>query len=134
MRSSEEAVNQSVKKQVMISVTGGILALLITILLILGVSVLVLMGIVPEAFLGKAAMALAFLGSAAGAWVAVKQGRGKTLILSLGSAIVFFLLLMLGRGLFFENVDGNISGIAISVLLGGALSGILGGRSKKRRK
>lgn len=134
MRSNEEVVGGEVSRQLKMSAVGAGFCALATLGLVLAASVLVLMGIITADMMGYAAIVIAFLGTALGALIAVKSGKGKTLISGICTAAIFLIFLFIGKTLFFRDASGNIPGIAIAVMAGGITAGFLGGTSKKRRK
>lgn len=130
MRSNED---KNIQKQATAVVTGGLLSLIITFCLILITSVFVQNGTLPDSGLGWLVMLLAFVGSFAGAYFAIKKSNGKTLIMGIGSSAVFFLALLVCRLLLFDYIEGGIAGVCASVFLGGICSGLLGGKLLSRK-
>ena len=67
---------------------------------------------------------------------AVRQGRGRSLLMGFGAGLILFLLLLTAGFLFYESADlrnGGL-GLLLSCGCGGALAGVLGGQPKKKRR
>lgn len=75
-------------------------------------------------------------GALAGGLLAVRQGRGRSLLMGFGAGLILFLLLLTAGFLFYESADlrnGGL-GLLLSCGCGGALAGVLGGKPKKKRR
>ena len=71
-----------------------------------------------------------------GGLLAVRQGRGRSLLMGFGAGLILFLLLLTAGFLFYESADlrnGGL-GLLLSCGCGGALAGVLGGKPKKKRR
>ena len=76
------------------------------------------------------------LGARGGGLLAVRQGRGRSLLMGFGAGLILFLLLLTAGFLFYESADlrnGGL-GLLLSCGCGGALAGVLGGKPKKKRR
>lgn len=74
-------------------------------------------------------------GSFLGGLLALRQQQGKTLLIGIGTGVIFFLfLLVAGVVLYHSIAPVKIGGgIFASALIGGALSGIAAARPQKRK-
>ena len=89
-----------------------------------------------QGMMDSAVMAACALGALAGGLLAVRQGRGRSLLMGFGAGLILFLLLLTAGFLFYESADlrnGGL-GLLLSCGCGGALAGVLGGKPKKKRR
>ena len=121
-------------------VCGGILALAVCFLFLLGASAAISVGAVGEQMLYQLTVAGCVLGSFAGGTFAVKR-CGGALLTGLTTGCVLFLLMLTIGTLCFDTVSLEEGGLGLlgGVLCGGAAAGLMGsGRGmdsrKKRRK
>ena len=108
---------------------GGVLAGVVTILVLLICAVLVSVGLVPV----EAACAL---GAFAGGIYAVRHVEGRSLLAGLGVGVVLFLLLLTAGFIVYQgaSVANGGAGILCACLCGGAIPGLLGRKPKKKRR
>ena len=115
---------------------GGVLAGVVTILALLACAVLVSSGLLRECWMVGSVLAVCVIGAFAGGTYAVQAIGGRALLVGLGVGLVLFLLLLTAGLLAFETASleqGRI-GICCACLCGGAISGMLGRKPKKKRK
>ena len=136
-RRNEEANSGSEWLNAMCEVLkGGVLAGVTTILVLLACSVLVSAGAVPVGAMYGAVLASCVLGALVGGSYAVRRVGSRSLLVGLGVGTVLFLLLLTAgliayRGTSIAN-DG--AGVLCACLCGGAIPGLMGGKSKKKRR
>ena len=115
---------------------GGVLAGVTTILALLVCSVLVSMGMVPVGAMYGAVLAVCVLGGLTGGIYATCRVNGRSFLAGLGVGMVlFFLLLTAGLIAYHGASSANVgAGILCACLCGGAISGLLGRKPKKKRR
>ncbi|MCI8422379.1 MAG: TIGR04086 family membrane protein [Lawsonibacter sp.] len=115
---------------------GGVLAGVVTILALLACAVLVSSGLLRECWMVGSVLAVCVIGAFAGGTYAVQAIGGRALFVGLGVGLVLFLLLLTAGLLAFETASLEQGGIGIccACLCGGAISGMLGRKPKKKRK
>lgn len=115
---------------------GGVLAGVVTILALLACAVLVSSGLLRERWMAGAVLAVCVIGAFAGGTYAVRAIGGRALFVGLGVGLVLFLLLLTAGLLAFETASLEQGGVGIccACLCGGAISGMLGRKPKKKRK
>jgi len=115
---------------------GGGVALAAALIVLALEAGLISFGILGEGQMDNAVMAACVLGGLIGGLVAVRRNRSKALLLGIGAGIVLFLLLltlgMLAYGV--PAVDQRGVTLGCACLCGGAIAGILGSASKKKRR
>ena len=122
---------------VMCALLKGALAAVLTALLTLAVcSLFISAGVIPEGAMDRTVLAACILGSLAGGLLAVRLVGRSTLLVGTGVGAVLFLVLLSVGWLLFETASLANGGLLIllACLCGGAMAGILGARSKKKRK
>ena len=108
---------------------GGALAFLTAVAILFLCALAVSNRWLGQGMMDSAVMAACALGALAGGLLAVRQGRGRSLLMG-------FLLLLTAGFLFYESADlrnGGL-GLLLSCGCGGALAGVLGGKPKKKRR
>ena len=115
---------------------GGVLAGVVTLLVLLMCAVLVSMGALQERWMEGAVLACCVAGALTGGAYGVRRIGSRTLLVGLGVGVVLFLLLMTAGLLAFEtaSVEHGGAGILCACLCGGGISGFFGRGSKKKRK
>ncbi|MDD4511186.1 MAG: TIGR04086 family membrane protein [Oscillospiraceae bacterium] len=116
-------------------ILGGGLGLAVC-LFLLGVGALAASkGWFPATMLSRICMAGCFLGGFFGGLLALRGGQGKTLLVGLGTAIVFFLFLLVAGVILYRDISPLETGwtLLVSALIGGALSGLVAARPKRRK-
>ena len=108
---------------------GGALAFLTAVAILFLCALAVSNRWLGQGMMDSAVMAACALGALAGGLLAVRQGRGRSLLMGFG-------LLLTAGFLFYESADlrnGGL-GLLLSCGCGGALAGVLGGKPKKKRR
>ena len=115
---------------------GGVLAGVVTILVLLICEVLVSVGLVPVEAMYGAVLAACALGAFAGGIYAVRHVEGRSLLAGLGVGAVLFLLLLTAGFIVYQgaSVANGGAGILCACLCGGAIPGLLGRKPKKKRR
>ena len=115
---------------------GGVLAGVVTILVLLICAVLVSVGLVPVEAMYGTVLAACALGAFAGGIYAVRHVEGRSLLAGLGVGVVLFLLLLTAGFIVYQgaSVANGGAGILCSCLCGGAIPGLLGRKHKKKRR
>ena len=115
---------------------GGALAFLTAVAILFLCALAVSNRWLGQGMMDSAVMAACALGALAGGLLAVRQGRGRSLLMGFGADLILFLLLLTAGFLFYESADlrnGGL-GLLLSCGCGGALAGVLGGKPKKKRR
>lgn len=130
MRKNEES-EPNLKRYVLSSLVGGLLALGVCLVLLLIFSAAVLSGNLPEGAAYALSLVSAAVAALTGGFFAAKQSGGRYLFCGIGAGLVFFILLFLCGALFFDGVSlaGGL-GAAVAALLSGAGGGVLGGNTR----
>ena len=115
---------------------GGVLAGVVTILVLLICAVLVSVGLVPVEAMYGAVLAACALGAFAGGIYAVRHVEGRSLLAGLGVGVVLFLLLLTAGFIVYQgaSVANGGAGILCACLCGGAIPGLLARKPKKKRR
>ena len=115
---------------------GGVLAGVVTILVLLICAVLVSVGLVPVEAMYGAVLAACALGAFAGGIYAVRHVEGRSLLAGLGVGAVLFLLLLTAGFIVYQgaSVANGGAGILCACLCGGAIPGLLARKPKKKRR
>ena len=115
---------------------GGALAGVTSILALLICAVLVSIGAMPVGDMYGAVLAVCALGTLVGGSFAVHRGGGRSLPAGLGVGLVLFLLLLTAGLIAYEgaSVANGGAGILCACLCGGAISGLLARKPKKKRR
>ena len=116
--------------------TGGVLALGVSIGVLMGIAALVSGGLMSEGTLEHSVMCACVLGGLVGGLWAVLRLRRRTLLVGAGVGVIEFLLLLTIGLLVFDRTpqEADVLQNLLACCCGGALAGILGSRPKKRRK
>ena len=115
---------------------GGVMALAICCLFLLGASVAISSGLAGEGLIYQLTIVGCVLGGFGGGLFAVKR-CGGALLTGLAVGVVLFLLLLTIGALFFETMELEAGGIGLLCggLCGGAAAGLVnGGKGKPARK
>ena len=115
---------------------GGVLAGVTTILALLVCSLMVSTGILPVEAMYGAVLACCVLGALVGGIYTVHQVSGRSLLVGGGVGAVLFLLLLTAGLIVYEgaSIANGGAGILCACLCGGAISGLLSGKHKKKRR
>ena len=115
---------------------GGVLAGVTTILALLVCSVLVSMGMVPVGAMYGAVLAVCVLGGLTGGIYATCRVNGRSFLAWLGVGMVLFFLLLTAGLIAYHgaSIANGGAGILCACLCGGAISGLLGRKPKKKRR
>ena len=100
---------------------GGALAFLTAVAILFLCALAVSNRWLGQGMMDSAVMAACALGALAGGLLAVRQGRGRSLLMGFGAGLILFLR------------NGGL-GLLLSCGCGGALAGVLGGKPKKKRR
>ena len=120
----EKQVQAHRMEPLMRMVLGGLLALVVC-LFVLGVGAFaVSKGWLPAEVLAKICLAGCVLGGFCGGLLALRGKTGKTLLIGLGTGIVFFLFLLLAGVILYRNIAPLETGwgLLAAGLIGGALA------------
>lgn len=136
MRKSEEEQGTKIVHSMLGILLGGVVGFLVCVALLAVFSLLIARGLLDEDLMYRMAVAGCFVGALAGGTVSVRRAKGKRLFMGMAAgAAMFLLILILGAFLYsgFNPSDGGL-GLLIASLAGGAAAGILGSRSRKKRR
>ena len=128
MAKNERSPLQIVKT---IGVGGGIAAA-ITLGLAMLCGFLLSTEVIPEGLMPSMALPISLLSALAGSWIAAKSAGQQRLIVALGAGIVYLLIALLIRGLWFHG-DWSFTPVAAAAV-GALAAGLLASKQKKRRK
>ena len=136
MRKIEEDQGTKLIRAMAQILIGGVVALAVCLLFLLGCSIAVSAGWLQEAFMAQLTIVGCVLGGFAGGSYAVRRCRTRTLLVGLAvGGILFLLQITIGVLAFGEiAVEREGLGLLCGTLCGGAAAGILGGRPKKKRR
>jgi len=136
MRKNEEDQGARLVHTMTRVLLGGLVGLLFCFVFLMICSVGISMGNISESLMYQLTVVGCVVGGFAGGMWAVGRCRSRTLIVGLATGCVFFLLLLTGGVLFFENMTPGNGGLGLlcGALCGGAASGIIGGKPKKKRR
>lgn len=115
---------------------GGLLAVAVMLAVLLAGAGAISVGWLGQEMMSRWGMLACVAGSLAGGLAAARQERRWALLLGLGiGGMLFGLLLLAGLALYEGAPEmGRIPGILCSCLCGGGMAGILGRKSRKKRK
>lgn len=118
------------------SLLGGAAALVITLILLLICSVAVSSGVAGQRLELQMTIAACVIGSFCGGRLTCRRWGCRRLIAGFSAGVVFFLILLtvglVGYGA--SDLGGAGLGIMAGCLCGGAIAGLLGGGSRKKKK
>lgn len=113
---------------------GSLMALGVTLVLLFAASALMVSGWIPENLMGGATTLLLFIGSFAGATVAIRQSGARALFVGLSQGGILYALTVVG-GAFTASptLFGGLSPFLFAAaILGGGLAGLLWRRPRRR--
>ena len=113
---------------------GSLVALGVTLALLFAASALVVSGWIPEGLMGIMTTLLFFIGSFAGATVAIRKSGARALLVGLFQGGILYAITVVG-GAFAESPSlfGGLSPILfVAAILGGGLAGLLWRRPRRR--
>ena len=115
---------------------GGLLALAVTLALLLLCAAAVSARWMSQAAMERCVVAVCVLGATVGGALSMRRHREAALVLGVGTGLMLFLLLLSAGILFYEEapVVQSIPGILCACLCGGGIAGILGRKTKKKRR
>lgn len=136
MRKNESDQGAKVVQYVSAILIGTVLALLICLLLLLLWSVLISLGLLNDRNMQQYTIVSSVLGGFFGGLFAVSRCRSRTLLVGAGVGCAMFLLVLTVSVIFFCDVSVEKRGIGLfgACLIGGVLSGLLGAKTKKKRR
>ncbi len=136
MRKNEEEQGAKLVRFMSGILLGGVLALLVCLAILLICSAGISGGWLSDRHMVQYTFAACALGSLMGGAFAVARCRAKTLLVGLGEGGVLFLLLLTIGLLFYPgmSVEERGLGLLCACLAGGALAGLFGGKTKKKRR
>jgi len=122
-------------EMVMNAAIGSGLALGLSLILLFIASGLVVRGRLPEGFMGGTVVAVLFLTSLIGAFVAIRRNGGRALIVGVAEgAILYGVTFVLGAFAERQSLFGALSlFLMLATILGGVLAGLFCSRRKKRK-
>lgn len=118
------------------SLLGGAVAAVIALLLLLVCAFMISSGTLPQTMDFQAVIAACVIGSFCGGTLTRKRWGSKPLLAGVSAGVIFFLILLTISLVVYGTMDigGTGVGVMAGCLCGGAVSGLLGGRKKKRKK
>ena len=136
MRKTEEDQGTKLIRVMAKILIGGVVALAVCLLVLLGCSIAVSAGWLQEAFATQMTIIGCVLGGFAGGSYAIRRCRTRTLLVGLAVGGVLFLLQVTVGVLAFGEITMEREGLGLlcGALCGGAAAGILGGKPKKKRR
>lgn len=136
MRKREEEQGTGTLKFMSCMVVCGALALLLCLIILCLLSFLISNGQISDGYMLQYTIASCAVSAFLGGMAAVSRCRSKTLLVGAGTGAVLFLLLLTIGALFYDSasLEHHGTGIFCAALSGGALAGLLGGKSKKKRR
>lgn len=136
MRKTEEDQGTKLIRVMAKILIGGVVALAVCLLFLLGCSIAVSAGWLQEAFATQMTIIGCVLGGFAGGSYAIRRCRTRTLLVGLAVGGVLFLLQVTVGVLAFGEITMEREGLGLlcGALCGGAAAGILGGKPKKKRR
>lgn len=136
MRKNEEEQGAQVIRTLTHILVGGIAGLMVCLVFLVLCSFGISLGLLRESLMYQLTIGGCVLGGLAGGLWAVSRCRARTLLIGLGVGAVLFLLTLTAGVLFFHSVAPNEGGLGLvcGSLSGGAISGLLGGRPRKKRR
>ena len=92
-------------------------------------------GILPAELSPRVCLAGCLIGGFLGGLLALRQQQGKTLLIGIGTGVVFFLFLLVAGIVLYHSIAPleTGGGIFASALIGGVLSSIVAARPKKKK-
>ena len=114
---------------------GAGIALGLTLILLLIASFLVVSGQLPEGLMGVLTVAVLFVSSLVGAFVAIRRNRSRALFVGLTEGAILYAITFMG-GVFTEvpRFFGGLSlFLFLAAMLGGAAAGLMSARPRKRK-
>ena len=136
MRKNEEEQSAKLIRFMSSILLGGVLALAVCLVFLFLCSIGISSGWISDHLMVQCTLAGCVLGGLIGGMFAVLRCRSRTLIVGLCVGAVVFLLLLTVGLLFYPgmSVENRGVGLLCACLFGGALAGLLGGKSKKKRR
>lgn len=136
MRVNEEDQGVKLVRFMSAILLGALLAVGISLMVLFLCSVGISGGWLSESYMLQYTLAGCVVGSFAGGLFAVLRCRAKTLLVGLGVGCILFLLLLTIGSLLYTDTSLERRGVGLlcACLLGGALSGLLGGKQKKKKR
>ena len=115
---------------------GGGLALAVCCVFLFLASIAISAGWLGESLIRQLTVAGCVLGTASGAFLAIRRSKGRPVLIGLAVAAVFLLLLLTIGMLAFDGMAIEEGGAALlfGSLCGGCVVGLLGGRPRKKRR
>ena len=97
---------------------GGALAFLTAVAILFLCALAVSNRWLGQGMMDSAVMAACALGALAGGLLAVRQGRGRSLLMGFGAGLILFLLLLTAGFLFYESADLRNGGLGLLLSCG----------------
>lgn len=116
-------------------VFGGLLGLAVCLLVLILGAAAASKGVLPAGMLSRICLLGCLAGGFSGGRLALRGGQGKTLLIGLGTGMVFFLFLLMAGVILYHDITPLETGwsIFVSAAIGGILSGLAAARPKKRK-
>lgn len=136
MRKTEEDQGTRLVRAMTNILLGGVVALAVCLMFLFLCSIGISGGWLQEGLMYQMAVVSCVIGGFAGAMTAVRRCGSRALIVGLAVGAVFFLLLLTVGVLLFESMSLEAGGLGLLCggLCGGAAAGLMGSKSKKKRR
>jgi putative membrane protein (TIGR04086 family) len=136
MRKTEEDQGVRLMRMTTGVLLGGVISLAVCIAVLFLCSIGICNGWIPERLMGQYTVIGCALGGLIGGGVAVRRCGSGPLLAGLAAGAVLFLLLLTVGVLLLHNtsIENGGAGLLCGALGGGAISGLLGARPKKKRR
>lgn len=135
MRKNEDT-GFSLKRCVMQSSLGAVIAFVLCLLGLLGVASLIFSGSISEDSMGIAVSAVLFVCSLIGGIIAFRRGAGAVLIAGPVVGLILYLMLCIVRMIFYGQFFPEDGGFAnfVAAIAGGCLGALVSGRKRAKHK
>lgn len=136
MRKNQENHGSGMVDGTVTILLGSVLGLAVCLLLMTVCSVLMARGLIAEDWTYRVSVVVCFVGALAGGALAVRRIGSRMLVVGLATGVALFLLLLIVGVLMYTGFtpSGGAPGLFLACAAGGAAAGLLGARSRKKRR